>query len=71
MGRPVNITKLCAGNIRLYRNKSKLSQADVAKKAKLSVSYISMLERGERTPPLETLAALARTFKVKPADLLK
>jgi transcriptional regulator with XRE-family HTH domain len=70
MGRPINIEKKCAGNVKLYRIKNNLSQADVAKKANLSVSYVSMLERGERVPPLKTLAALARTFKIQPAALI-
>jgi transcriptional regulator with XRE-family HTH domain len=71
MARPVNIIKKCAGNILLYRTKSKLSQADVAKKVGISVSYVSMLERGERSPPLEVMAAIARAIKVQPFELIK
>lgn len=36
-----------------------MTQERLAEKAGLSVSYISMIERGERMPTLETLAALA------------
>jgi transcriptional regulator with XRE-family HTH domain len=46
-------------NILSPREAKKLTQVALAKKAKLSVSYVSMLERGLRAPPLETLEALA------------
>ena len=42
----------------------------LAAKAHLSVSYISMLERGQRSPPLETLQHLARALAVSPVTLL-
>jgi transcriptional regulator with XRE-family HTH domain len=48
----------------------KLSQEALAHKASLSVSYISMLERGQRTPPLETLEVLAKALAVNPLNLL-
>jgi transcriptional regulator with XRE-family HTH domain len=35
------------------------------------VSYVSMLERGLRVPPLETLEALAKALGVPPLDLLQ
>jgi transcriptional regulator with XRE-family HTH domain len=37
----------------------------------ISVSYISMLERGQRSPPLETLDALAKALRVSPLELLQ
>ena len=48
-----------------------MSQQAVAKKARVSVSYVSMLERGERTPPLETLEVLAKALGVSPLYLLQ
>ena len=60
-----------ASNIRSLRAKKKLSQKTVADKAKVSVSYISMLERGQRSPPLDTLAVLAKVYAVTPESLLK
>jgi len=52
------------------RTARKLSQARVAKAAGVSVSYISMLERGQRSPPLETLEAVAKTLRVSPLSLM-
>jgi transcriptional regulator with XRE-family HTH domain len=58
-------------NIRAARIRSKLSQEQLGAKAGLSVSYISMLERGERTPPLETLDTLARALAISPVALAR
>ena len=59
-----------ATNLKSERLRRKLSQEALAAKAGLSVSYISMLERGQRTPPLETLEQLARALAVNPLNLL-
>ena len=67
----MSLTNIVAQNLRAVRAQKKLSQQLVAKKARVSVSYVSMLERGERTPPLETLEALAKAFGVPPLDLLR
>jgi transcriptional regulator with XRE-family HTH domain len=37
---------------------------------RISVSYVSMLERGQRSPPLETIEALAEALGVRPVALL-
>jgi transcriptional regulator with XRE-family HTH domain len=60
-----------AANILATREAKKLTQAMLAAKAKISVSYVSMLERGERVPPLETLETLAKALGVPPLDLLQ
>lgn len=67
----MTLVRIVAENLRTIRAQKKLSQQAVAKKAKVSVSYISMLERGERTPPLETLEALAKALDVSPVYLLQ
>jgi transcriptional regulator with XRE-family HTH domain len=64
------IVQLVAENLKAQRTKKKLSQETLAAKAGLSVSYISMLERGERTPPLDTLELLAKALGVTPTQLL-
>ena len=67
----MSLTTIVAQNLRAMRGQRKLSQQSVASKAGLSVSYVSMLERGERTPPLETLEAVAKALSVSPLDLLR
>lgn len=67
----MSLTNIVAQNLRAVRAQQKLSQQTLAKKAHVSVSYISMLERGERTPPLETLESLAKALRVSPLYLLQ
>ncbi len=63
--------RIVAENLRAVRMQHRLSQEAVAKRASVSVSYISMLERGQRTPPLDTLEDLAKALKVSPLYLLQ
>jgi transcriptional regulator with XRE-family HTH domain len=60
-----------APNIFAARQARKLSQAALAKKAKVSVSYVSMLERGARVPPLDTLETIAKALGIPPLALLQ
>ncbi|MFO0584721.1 MAG: helix-turn-helix transcriptional regulator [Anaeromyxobacteraceae bacterium] len=59
-----------AGNVRRLRAKKKLSQKALADKIGISVSYVSMLERGQRSPPLETIEKMAKALGVPPGALL-
>ena len=59
-----------AGNVRRLRSKKGLSRKVLADSIGISVSYVSMLERGQRSPPLETIEKMARALKVTPAALL-
>mgnify|MGYP001594203876 FL=1 len=55
--------------IQLARSKRKLSQAALAKRAGISVSYLSLLERGRRDPPLSTIQRIAAAL-VMPVEIL-
>ncbi len=46
-----------------------MTQEDLSERARISVSFLSMIERGERSPHLETLAAIAEALEVRVADL--
>ena len=59
-----------AGNVRRIRSMKNLSQMALADKVGISVSYVSMLERGQRSPPLETVEKVAKALGVAPALLL-
>jgi transcriptional regulator with XRE-family HTH domain len=48
------------GNLKAARVEAGLSQEALAAKCALSTSYISMLERGSRMPPLDTLELISR-----------
>lgn len=45
------------------------TQEDLAERAKISVSFLSMIERGERVPHVETLASLAEALSVPLSEL--
>ena len=55
--------------IRKYRESKGWRQEDFAEKLGLSVTYIGMIERGEKVPKLETFIKIANVLSVS-ADLL-
>lgn len=55
--------------IRFFREEKKWSQEVFAEKLGLSLTYVGMLERGEKLPKLETFIKIANTLDVS-ADLL-
>lgn len=46
-----------------------MTQEDLSERARISVSFLSMIERGERSPHLETLAKIADALEVRLVDL--
>jgi transcriptional regulator with XRE-family HTH domain len=59
-----------AANLKRFRTAHNLSQAELAQKAGLSVSYISLLEHGERSPRIDTIQRFSEALKKPPAALL-
>ena len=58
---------------RLVRNERKklgLSQEDLADQCDLHRNAIGLLERGERTPNLETIVAIASGLRIRPSRLI-
>jgi transcriptional regulator with XRE-family HTH domain len=68
----VNVVREVGKRIRQLR-RSKLgpgmTQSALARQAEISVSFLSMIERGERAPHLDTLAKVARALQVPLAEL--
>ena len=56
-------------NIRKYRLMKKLRQEDLAEKADLSINYVGAIERGEKTPSLESLIEIINALGVS-ADMV-
>lgn len=56
--------------IRQKRVEKGLRQEDLAEMAGLSTSYIGMIERGEKTPSLETFVILANLLDASADELL-
>jgi len=50
--------------IRLIRTRRGLTQGQLAERAKLSVSYLSLIEQGKRNPGLDAVEAVADALDV-------
>ena len=50
--------------VKKHREARKLSKAALAKKAGLHQTYIGLLERGERSPNLDTAKAIANALEI-------
>ncbi|HSZ13009.1 MAG TPA: helix-turn-helix transcriptional regulator [Solirubrobacteraceae bacterium] len=60
-----------ASNLRRHRHNAGLSQERLAEICDLHRTEIGLLERGERSPRLDTLVVLARGLQLaSPCDLL-
>ena len=58
-------------NIKSFRSKKKLSQADLADKTGISITFLSNLERGNNFPLAGTLCSLAKALEVEVFELFK
>jgi transcriptional regulator with XRE-family HTH domain len=52
-------------NIKFYRFRKQLSQADLAEKAQISITSLSDIERGNNFPQAKTLCNLAQALDVE------
>jgi len=57
--------------VRFYRQKRQLSQAALAKKAGISITFLSNIERGVKYPTSDTLSALANGLEVEVYELFR
>jgi len=67
----MTLAQIFSSNVIALRRHARLSQEQLARKAHLSVSYISMLERGKRTAPLSTIEVLAKALGATPYYMLQ
>lgn len=64
------ITQKVGEKIRKLRRGMRLSQEQLAIKAKLDLTTISEIETGNRNPSVKTLHKIALALKVNPSELL-
>lgn len=67
----MSLVEVFARNLKAARTRKKLSQTNLAARAGVTVSYVSMLERAQRSPPLETVEHFGRALGVPPVSLLQ
>jgi transcriptional regulator with XRE-family HTH domain len=58
-------------NIKFFRAHRQLSQADLAERAEISITFLSNIERGLKFPTAETLYCLAKGLEVEVYELFK
>jgi len=56
--------------LRKLREKSRFSQETLGFEADLTRAYISLLERGKRSPTLDTIIALCVPLSISPAEMM-
>lgn len=56
--------------IKIARLDAKLTQAEVAERANISVNYYSRIERGEVNQSIETLESILKSLDIKSSDIL-
>lgn len=67
----MNITIEIGNRIRYYRNELGFSQEQLAEYSELHPSYIGQLERGEKTPSIETLYKVTTGLKISLSDFMR
>jgi transcriptional regulator with XRE-family HTH domain len=65
------ISKRFGRAIRDRRTAARITQEELAERAGLHPTYVSMVERGVRNPTLDVAAQIARALKVKLPRLTK
>lgn len=63
--------RILARRIRALRERKGLTQEDFAQRSGISVSFASLLERGERSPSYETLVQVASALDVPLSELFR
>ena len=66
-----NILKDFGLAIKKLRNRSGMSQEELAEKTGFHRTYIGFIERGERNLSLKNVEVFAKTFNLKISDLIK
>ena len=67
----VELQRKFGKRLRYLRRDRDITQEQLAELIDRSVSFISLLEKGESSPSLETIAKLAKALDVEVAELFK
>jgi len=67
----MDITEEIGNRIRSYRRDKKMSQEELAEVSNLHSSYIGQLERGIKTPSVDTIYKITKGLDVTMSDFLR
>lgn len=65
------VIKILGHNVRIYRDKLKISQEELAHRAGVHRTYLGGVERGERNISLVNIVKIATALRVAPDKLLR
>jgi len=65
------LLKVLSGNIKLYRSRFNLTQAELAEKVNISINFLSDIETGKKWASPINLVKLANIFNIEVYELLK
>jgi len=65
------IKDILANNLKYFRIQRQFSQAQLAEKANISVTFLSNIERGKMFPKVETLSRLTESLDVEVYELFQ
>ncbi|GHV72252.1 hypothetical protein AGMMS49928_28670 [Spirochaetia bacterium] len=66
-----DLRTLLGRRIQFYRKQRQLSQAALAEKADISITFISQIERGIKYPTSETLSGISNVLGVEVCELFQ
>ena len=66
-----DIRTILGKGIRFFRQQRQLSQAALAEKADISITFLSNIERGVKYPTSDTLSALVNSLDVDTSELFR
>ena len=67
----MDITTEIGNRIRFYRKERKISQEELALQSDLHPSYIGQLERGTKTPSIDTIYKITKSLDITMSEFLK
>ena len=66
-----NLKAAIGGVLRAKREKLAISQEEVAERAGVDRTYVSILERGQKSPTLETLEKICKALETLPERVIE
>ena len=66
-----SLRDLLGKKIQFYRKQRQFSQATLAEKADISITFLSQIERGIKYPTSETLSSITNALGVEVCDLFQ
>lgn len=67
----LDVNKIFGKRIEVLRKKQNLSQEELAFKCELHRTYIGAIERGEKSPTLNTIEKIANGLNIEIVELFK